>query len=99
MSRIRWTETAQSDLRAIHTLLARDSPRYARRAVDRIRESTDRLDLNPYAGDKAPECDRDDVREMLVGPYRVIYRAQRRQVRILTVVHAACEPAEPPDAA
>src|SRR5438034_4498592 len=99
MSRIKWTRTAQSDLRAIDAFIARDSPRYARRTVDRIRSAVERLEGNPYPGDKVAEWDRDDLRQVSAGRYRVIYRVQRRQVRILTVVPEARELLEPPDAA
>jgi toxin ParE1/3/4 len=99
MSRIKWTKTAQNDLRAIYAFIARDSQRYARRMVDRIRASVERLEINPYSGGKVLEWDRDDVREIIVGNYRVIHRVQRRQIRILTIVHAARELPEPPDAA
>jgi len=45
------------------------------------------------------EWDREDVREILVGNYRVIHRVQQDGVTILAVIHAARQlPNRPLDA-
>ncbi len=38
---------------------------------------------------KVPEYDRDDVREVLEYPYRIIYRTSDDRVDILAVIHGA----------
>jgi plasmid stabilization system protein ParE len=89
MTPIQWTETARADLRAIHAYVARDSRVYARRLVDRIRKSVGRLRRFPESGARVLEWDRPDVREVLAGNYRVIYRLRNNTVQVLTVIHGA----------
>jgi toxin ParE1/3/4 len=96
MTTIRWTESARADLRAIHAYIARDSRIYARRMVDRLKKAVDRLRQFPGSGPQVPEWDRPDLREILVGNYRVIYRLGDKSVEILTVIHAASELSDDP---
>ncbi len=88
MIRIRWTQAARADLRQIHAHIARDSRVYARRLVDRIKAAVEGVRLFPEAGAKVPEWDQDDIREIFVGSYRVIYRL-RDAVEIIAVIHGA----------
>jgi plasmid stabilization system protein ParE len=62
VSKIKWTQTARNDLRAIYEFIGRDSRQYAQRTIDRIRAAAERLDANPYSGGKVLEWDRQDVR-------------------------------------
>jgi addiction module RelE/StbE family toxin len=89
MMTIRWTESARADLRAIHAYIARDSRVYAKRMMERLRKSVGRLRRFPGSGTVVPEWDRPELREIVVGNYRVIYRLKERCVEILTVIHAA----------
>ena len=89
MTPIRWTESARADLRAIHAYIARDSQLYARRTVERIKLAVGRLRRFPRSGGQVPEWDREDLREIYFGNYRVIYRVRTKQVEILAVIHAA----------
>lgn len=89
MTLIRGTETARNDVRAIHAYIARDSRLYAKRTVERLKREVQRLRRFPKSGARVPEWDRNDLREILVGSYRVIYHWDERCVQILTVLHAA----------
>jgi toxin ParE1/3/4 len=91
MPTIQWTEFARADLRAIYAFIARDSRVYARRTVDRIRIAVERLKRFPGSGTRVHEWDRPELREIVVGNYRVIYRLGDRTVEILTVIHAASQ--------
>lgn len=48
-------------------------------------ETVEGLSELPRQGRVVPEVGREDVRELLVGNYRVIYRVEERVVNILTV--------------
>lgn len=89
MKLIRWTETARSDVRAIHAYISRDSRFYASRTIDRLKRAVERLRRYPESGTRVLEWDRSDLREVLVGSYRVIDHWNGEYVRILTVLHAA----------
>ena len=56
---------------------------------NKIDEAVSTLEDFPESGSIVRELRRDDIRQVLVGDYRVIYRVKRRNVEILTVRHTA----------
>jgi toxin ParE1/3/4 len=96
MTSIRWTESARADLRVIHAFIAKDSRVYAQRMIDRIKKAVETLRRFPGSGTQVHEWDRPDIREILVGNYRVIYSLEERKVVILTVIHAASQLSDDP---
>ena len=90
MAKLHWSEVAEVDLDDIYDYIARDVPYYAEMFVDRLIEATDKLEDHPRMGRKVPEADdRDDVRELIVQGYRIIYLLQTDQLQILTVLHGS----------
>ncbi|MDI6738994.1 MAG: type II toxin-antitoxin system RelE/ParE family toxin [Candidatus Edwardsbacteria bacterium] len=87
--KVHWTETAQAHLDAIHAYIAQDSPEYARRMVDRLTRRSQQIVRFPLSGRRVPEYDVNQIREVIEGPYRIIYRITYRQVDVLAVIHAA----------
>lgn len=87
--KVHWTETALAHLQGIYACIARDSPTYARRMIDRLTARSRQIETAPLLGGKVLEYDRDDIREVLVRPYRIIYRVKEDQADVLAVVHAA----------
>lgn len=83
--RLRWTHRARRDLLDIGRYIARDDPQTARRWVDRLRKRARAAALRPRSGRMVPEFNRDDIREVIVGNYRVVYRLHRTAVDVLTV--------------
>jgi plasmid stabilization system protein ParE len=57
--------------------------------VDRLKKAVGRLSRFPGSGTRVTEWDRPELREIVVGNYRVIYRLKEQCVEILTVIHAA----------
>jgi plasmid stabilization system protein ParE len=82
---VRWTRRAAKDLLAIGDFIARDKPGAARRWVARLKERARHAAPTPRAGRRVPELDRDDVREVLVGGYRIVYQIYPDFIDILTV--------------
>ena len=89
MAQVTWTEQALEDLDSICLFIARDAPRYAELFADRVFRATDRLERFPYSGRIVPEIGREEIREIIVQGYRVIYRVLPDAVEILTVHHGA----------
>lgn len=89
MSAIVWSPRALSDVEAIRDYVGLDSPTYADLVVRRIVDSVERLSTFPRSGRVVPEIDRIDVREIIVRPYRVVYRVRAGTVEVVTVFHAA----------
>ncbi len=84
-----WTRNAKRELRAIHDYIAQNSPRYAQGMVDRITRKTEQLASHPQLGAVVPQYSDASIRELLVYPYRVIYRIGASRVEVLSVVHGA----------
>jgi len=88
--KIHWSEIAEADLDDIYDYIARDVPYYAELFVDKLIEATDKLEDHPRMGRRVPEADhRDDVRELIVQGYRIIYLLQTGQLQILTIIHGS----------
>jgi addiction module RelE/StbE family toxin len=86
---VRWSEQASGDLEAIHSYIARDSPFYASRTVEQMLQAIDRLEQFPELGRMVPEFQRPDIRELIVGAYRIVYQRETDTVGLVTIVHGA----------
>ena len=84
-----WTDTAQDHLAAIHAYIAKDSPEYAMRMVDRLTRRSQQIADFPFSGRVVPEFTVSQIREVLEGPYRVLYHVKTGQIDVLAVIHAA----------
>jgi len=89
MAKVTWTEQALDDLNSICLFIARDSFKYANLFSNRAFEAADRLELFPKSGRVVPELNREDIREIILGNYRIIYRIITDEVEVLTVHHGA----------
>lgn len=88
--RLLWSEVAWADLNNIHAYIARDVPYYAEIFVDRLVDATSKLQYHPYIGRMVPELGyREDVRELIVHGYRIVYLVNVDTVQILTIVHGS----------
>lgn len=86
---IRWTTSASSDVEGIADYIARDSGSYAAVLVTGIRDAARTLDTLPDLGRVVPELENPNIRELIVGSYRLIYRTDPEAVYILAVIHGA----------
>jgi len=89
MMPVRWTPQALEDLEAIRAYVSRDSLRYAALLVERLFAAVDRLESFPESGRIVPEFQRRDLREVILGSYRIVYRLHADRAVILTVFHGA----------
>jgi len=87
--RVRWTLTASADLEEIAAFIAEDNPTAAQRVVRRLVAAAESLAALAERGRQVPELEAHDVRELLAGNYRVIYRTEREATTILVIVHGA----------
>jgi len=83
--RVRWTERARLDLIDIGDYIALRNPAAAATFTDELIRRADALSDNPRIGRAVPEIAREDVRELLHGSYRIVYRIIDSEVHILTV--------------
>jgi toxin ParE1/3/4 len=89
MKKLIWTDESLDDLQAIRDFIARDSPRAALTFLSKLTDSAERLREFPLVGSGVSDLRREDVREILFGNYRNIYRVGQDAVRIWAVYDAA----------
>ena len=87
--KVHWTETADGHLDAIYAYIAQDSPEYALKMVDRITRRSQQIATFPLSGRSVPEYEIEQIREVIEGPYRIIYYIYPDQIDILAVLHGA----------
>jgi toxin ParE1/3/4 len=85
-----WTARAQADLAAIHAFVEADSPHFAAVVVRRVLHAAERLRDFPQSGRVVPEYSDAAIREIILSPYRIVYRiVNDHTAHVLTVHHAA----------
>jgi toxin ParE1/3/4 len=89
MAQIIWTEPALLDLEEIAEYIALDKVSAAKKLVQRVFLSIDRLEQFPNSGRKPPELEQSRYREVVVNPCRIFYRVDGEKVFILYAIR--CE--------
>ena len=89
--KVHWTETAERHLDAIYAFIAQDSTTYALRTVDRITRKSQQIGEFPMSGRRVPEYDMEQIREVFVGPYRIIYHIKSDQIDVIAVIYGSME--------
>lgn len=87
--KVYWTNTAQRHLDAIHTYIDQNSPQYAKRMVDRLTGRSQQISSHPLSGRIVSEYEMSQIREVIEGPYRIIYYIKPDQIDVLAVIHGA----------
>ena len=85
MTSLIWSPRAIRDLESIRDYIALDSPAYAELVVRRLVQAVERLSVFPKSGRMVPERNSPAIREIIAGPYRIVYRQREELVEIVTV--------------
>lgn len=84
-----WTETAENDLVSIIEHIARENPLQANKIFGDIRKIAENIRTFPDRGRIVPELKDQGVmlyRELIIGPWRMIYRMSEDRVYVLSVL-------------
>lgn len=87
--RVDWAEVARRDLFAIVNYLVERSPDAAASTLDKLERRAAGLRRSPERGRVIPELERlqlREYRELIVSPYRLVYRVSGRRVLVLGVL-------------
>jgi len=87
--KVAWAEIAQNDLKQIIDYIAIDSPGNASRILQKIKQKVSDLYTMPDRGRIVPELKAQGIytyRELVVAPWRVIYRISDTTVFVLSVI-------------
>lgn len=82
-----WSIPAKQDLRAIHDYIKLESDFYAKKVVDEIIELSESLKSYAERGRIVPEIDEENVRELFIYSYRLLYEIVDNKITILAVIH------------
>jgi plasmid stabilization system protein ParE len=85
---VRWAPVAIDDVIDIIEHIARDNPGHAAQLFDKLKARTDSLERLPDRGRVVPELQALGVRflrELVLAPYRVLYRIEGGSVHIVAV--------------
>jgi toxin ParE1/3/4 len=83
--RTRYSKRAKRELREIGRYIAADDPIAARAWIARLMNRAFLASVVPRGGRVVPDLDREDVREVFVRSYRIIYRIAKDAIVVLTV--------------
>lgn len=83
--KLRWSERSVNDLIAIHRYIARDNPQTAKKWVKKLRQRARSAADASLAGRIVPEFNQQDMREVFLGNYRIVYRVRDDGILILTI--------------
>jgi addiction module RelE/StbE family toxin len=84
-----WAETAEEDLKSIIEYIYADNPSAARGNLEKIKSKASNLCSFPDRGRIVPELKDHGIlqyRELIVPPWRVIYRISELRVYVLSVI-------------
>lgn len=80
-----WSPRAIADLEEIRAYTAADSPAWADLTVRRLVASVEQLREYPDSGRMVPERQSPELREVVSGKFRIVYRRKPDLVEIATV--------------
>ncbi|MCX5846194.1 MAG: type II toxin-antitoxin system RelE/ParE family toxin [Deltaproteobacteria bacterium] len=86
-----WAGVAENDLEKIIEYISTDSPANALSTLKKIKQKASSLYTLPERGRTVPELQDQDIliyRELIVPPWRIIYRISEMKVYVLSVLDA-----------
>jgi len=84
-----WSETSEKDLTSIIEYIAQDNPSIAYDKLKEIKQKASCLYSFPHRGRIVPELQEQGItqyRELLVSPWRIIYRTSKKSVYVVSVL-------------
>ena len=87
--KVHWASVAEDDLKNIILYIAENSPTNARLCLQKIKEAAASLTMLSERGRVVPELEDQGVflyRELIVSPWRIIYRISEQKVYVLSVM-------------
>jgi toxin ParE1/3/4 len=83
-----WTPIAQAQLKNIHRRIAKEAPLNAKKvSADIVKHVDGVLSLPQDLGKKVPEFNREDLREIHIHAWRVIYHVQQQKRFVVSLFH------------
>jgi toxin ParE1/3/4 len=87
--KVTWSPLADAEVDEAIAYIANDDPAAALQWLEHLLDRVASLAKFPDSGRVVPELQRDDIREIIVGAYRVMYRRGDDSVEIAAICHHA----------
>jgi toxin ParE1/3/4 len=85
--KIIWSPLAIDRTTEIVEYIAQDNPSAAKIWVETLFDKVQLLKSSSRSGRVVPETNQEDIRELIYGNYRIIYRVEKNKISVLTVRH------------
>lgn len=86
--KIVWSKKSERQLLRIYEYISEDSAYYAKLTTEKIISRAEDILAHPNQGRIVPEFKQENIREVFVHPYRIIYRVDS-DIQIITIIHEA----------
>ncbi len=86
MARVSWSDTALDHVRMILAKIRGEDPPTAKKWAAKIMSTPDILAGQPYLGPVVEEFALDHLRELLVGPFRIVYTVRGEDCVVVAVI-------------
>ena len=83
--KIVWSPQALEKAGELTNFIAEDSVNRANKWIETIFEKVEQLETLPMIGRKLPDQDDDNLRQLIIDNYHVIYRITKKEIRILVI--------------
>lgn len=80
---------AGAAVKEVFERIAEDDKRAAGKWLMGLDRVLQQVRTHPESGRVVPEFEQEDIREVLCGPYRVLYVHERNRLTVVSVVHGA----------
>jgi addiction module RelE/StbE family toxin len=85
--KIVWSPLAIDRASEIADYIARDKPSAVEQWIHKIFSKVEYIKTSPEIGRIVPEINNSQIREIIFGNYRIIYRIEKKRKSILTIRH------------
>lgn len=90
MVKVIWSARSLTDLEEIGEYISKNSPKYAKLTLEKLLETTKLIEKDQLIGRIVPEIHQRNIRELITGNYRIIYKTKAKNIaHILTVHHCS----------
>ncbi|HCY74529.1 MAG: type II toxin-antitoxin system RelE/ParE family toxin [Ignavibacterium sp.] len=83
--KIVWSPLSYERLENIYEFIFDKDPVAAKNLINSVFERIESLSRFPERGRKVPEINRDEIREVFVSEYRIIYKIEPNKISIITI--------------
>src|SRR3990172_1064860 len=87
--KVKWSPRAAAHLEQICDYIAKDSKYYAALFAKKILSTIKAIPQFPKSGRIVPEYNDENLREMIYGNYRIVYRLKGGLIEIVAICHGA----------